>query len=155
MKVLVLTISDRVSKGVYEDRSGPEIERILGSGLVGVDVKRLVVSDDAGEIEDALERHLNMDAIITTGGTGIGPRDNTPEITGKFCDRLIPGIAEYLRRESFKQTANAVLSRGVAGVKGHTVIVNLPGSVKGAGFCAELLVSLLPHACKMVSGEGH
>jgi molybdopterin adenylyltransferase len=155
MKVLVLTISDRASDGIYEDKSGPGIEKILEGGLPEVDIERMVVSDDARDIEDALAGHLNMDVIITTGGTGIGPRDNTPDITEKFCDRMIPGVAEYLRRESCSQTVNAVLSRGVAGLKGSTIIINLPGSEKGAVFCAELLVPVLPHACKMVRGEGH
>ena len=72
-----------------------------------------------------------------------------------FCDRSIPGIAEYLRRESCNETLNAVLSRGVAGYKGTTIIINLPGSVKGATFCAELLLPILPHACDMIHGKGH
>ena len=155
MKILVLTISDRASQGVYEDKSGPAIESILAEKLPETAIERLIVSDDANAIEETFSSHLDNDVIVTTGGTGIGPRDITPDITEKFCDRLIPGIAEYLRNESLKQTINAVLSRGVAGVKGNTLIVNLPGSVKGASFCAEQLIQILPHAMKMMRGKGH
>ena len=155
MKILVLTISDRASQGVYEDKSGPAIESILAEKLPETAIERLIVSDDANAIEETFSSRLDNDVIVTTGGTGIGPRDNTPDITEKFCDRLIPGISEYLRNESLKQTINAVLSRGVAGVKGNTLIVNLPGSVKGASFCAEQLIQILPHAMKMMRGKGH
>jgi len=155
MKILVLTISDRVSEGVYEDRSGPTVEEVLRAGIQGAVIDRLVVPDDAAEIEQAFEAHLDMDVILTTGGSGIGPRDVTPDVTTRFCDALIPGIAEHLRRESYRETPYALLSRAVAGRKGLTVIVNLPGSVNGARFCAELLVEILPHACAMVRGEGH
>ena len=155
MKILVLTISDRASEGVYEDRSGPAVEKVLDEEFPGAEIERLIVSDEAAEIEGAFEKHADYDVILTTGGSGIGPRDNTPDVTMSFCDRMIPGIAEYLRSESCKETLNAVLSRGVAGYKGTTIIVNLPGSVKGAAFCAELLVPILPHACDMIRGKGH
>ncbi len=155
MKILVLTISDRAAGGVYEDRSGPAVEEALREGIPGARIKRLVVPDDERGIEQAFEAHLDSDVIITTGGSGIGPRDVTPDVTARFCDALIPGIAEHLRRESFRETPYALLSRAVAGRKGRTVIVNLPGSVKGAGFCAGLLVEILPHAIAMVRGEGH
>ena len=155
MKILVLTISDRASKGIYEDRSGPAVEKALEEGLQGVEIERLIVSDDVAEIAEAFEKHMEYDVILTTGGSGIGPRDNAPDVTMNICDRMIPGIAEYLRSESCKETINAVLSRGVAGYKGTTIIVNLPGSVKGAVFCAKLLLPILPHACDMILGKGH
>jgi molybdopterin adenylyltransferase len=155
MKILVLTISDRASEGVYEDRSGPTVEEVLRAGIQGAGIERLVVPDDAAKIEQAFEAHLDRDVILTTGGSGIGPRDVTPDVTARFCDALIQGIAEHLRRESYRETPYALLSRAVAGRKGRTIIVNLPGSVKGARFCAELLVEILPHACAMVRGEGH
>ena len=155
MKVLVLTISDRASQGMYDDKSGPAIKSILTEKLPEAAIERLIVSDDAIAIEEAFSSHLDKDVIITTGGTGIGPRDNTPDITERFCGRLIPCIAEYLRNESIKQTINAVLSRGVAGIKSNTLIINLPGSVKGASFCTELLIQILPHTLKMMRGEGH
>lgn len=155
MKVRVLTISDRASQGVYEDKSGPAIECILAEKLPESIIDRLIVPDEENAIKEAFANNLDKDIIITTGGTGIGPRDITPDITEKFCDRLIPGISEYLRNESLKQTINAVLSRGVAGIKGTTLIINLPGSVKGASFCAEQLINILPHAMKMMRGKGH
>ena len=155
MKILVLTISDRASEGVYEDRSGPAVLEVLGAGIQGAHIERLVVPDDKKEILKAFESNLDKDVIVTTGGSGIGPRDVTPDVTERFCDALIPGIAEHLRRESYRETPYALLSRAVAGRKGRTVIVNLPGSVKGARFCAGLLVDILPHACAMVRGEGH
>jgi molybdopterin adenylyltransferase len=155
MKVLVLTVSDRASRGVYDDRSGPAIESVFRETLPDTTISRSIVPDDEREIIAAFERNPDTDVIITTGGTGIGPRDVTPEATVKCCDRLIDGIADYLRRESCKQTVNAVLSRGTAGVRGKTIIINLPGSVKGATFCAELLMPVLPHALAMLKGEGH
>ena len=155
MKILVLTISDRASEGIYEDRSGPAVEEVLRAGIPGAGIERLVVSDDEAEILKIFESHLDRDVILTTGGSGIGPRDVTPDVTARFCDALIPGIAEHLRRESYRETPYALLSRAVAGRRGRTVIVNLPGSVKGARFCAQLLVEILPHACAMVRGEGH
>ena len=155
MRALVLTISDRASKGVYEDKSGPEIERILIANFPEIEVTREIIPDSKEIIQERFTLNLNKDLILTTGGTGIGPRDVTPEATDLFCDRHIPGIGEYLRRESCNQTTNAVLSRGSAGIKGKTIIINLPGSVKGVIFCTELLVPILPHAFKMISGEGH
>jgi molybdopterin adenylyltransferase len=155
MKVLVLTISDRAFKGVYQDESGPAIEKALTFGLPDATVELQIVPDVKEEISKAFGSHLDKDVILTTGGTGLGPRDITPDVTEQFCDKLIPGISDYLRRESCAQTKNAVLSRGVAGIKGNTVIVNLPGAVKGAQFCTKLLIPILQHALKMIKGEGH
>ncbi|MBN2184178.1 MAG: MogA/MoaB family molybdenum cofactor biosynthesis protein [Candidatus Krumholzibacteriota bacterium] len=155
MKILVLTISDRASKGEYEDLSGPAVEKILIEKIPKADVARGIISDDRSGIEKKFGESLDYDVIITTGGTGLGPRDNTPEATEAFCDRLIPGIAEYLRRESCSETLNAVLSRGRAGIKDASLIINLPGSVRGASFCAGLLAGLLPHALRMIEGGGH
>ncbi len=155
MRVLVLTISDRASAGVYEDKSGPAVEEALGNNIPDAEIERQIVPDEKAEIEKALSGNLDKDIIITTGGTGLGPRDITPDVTSEFCDRLIPGIAEYLRTESLKETLNALLSRGVAGIKDKTIIINLPGSVSGARFCAELLTAVLKHALAMVRGEGH
>jgi molybdopterin adenylyltransferase len=155
MRVLVLTISDRASQGVYEDRSGPVIESVLREADSGMSIERLIVSDDAAEILGAFRAHGDADFIVTTGGTGLSSRDITPEVTASYCDRLIPGIAEYLRTESCKTTLNAMLSRGVAGVKGNTIIINVPGSPKAGAFCARLLAPILTHALDMVNGSGH
>ena len=155
MKILVITISDRASRGEYEDLSGPAVKEIFDEAIPGADVGIVVVPDEQDEIVRALESGLGGDAIITTGGTGLGPRDITPEVTERFCDRPVPGISEMLRAESLNETPNAALSRGYSGMKGRTLVVNIPGSVRGASFCARLLVPLLTHAGGMISGEGH
>ncbi len=155
MKILVITISDRASKGEYEDLSGPAVREILEESIPGAEVEVVVVPDEEDEIERALESGLGRDAIITTGGTGLGPRDITPEVTERFCDRAVPGISEMLRAKSLKETPNAALSRGYAGMKGNTLVVNIPGSVRGASFYARLLAPLLIHAARMINGEGH
>ncbi|MCK4537655.1 MAG: MogA/MoaB family molybdenum cofactor biosynthesis protein [Candidatus Krumholzibacteria bacterium] len=155
MKVLVLTISDRAHRGEYEDLSGPAVEKILLEGMEDTIVERAIVSDDEPDIENVLRASGTFDIILTTGGTGLGPRDVTPEATQRACDRIIPGIGEYLRGESLRETKSAVVSRGTAGMIGKTIVVNMPGSVKGASFCAGLLVDILPHALAMARGEGH
>ncbi len=155
MKVLVLTISDRAYQGVYRDLSGPAVEEVLRAEIPAVKVQRKIVPDEREMILEAYAEGLDTDAVITTGGTGLSRRDITPEVTGEFCDRMIPGIAEYLRNRSLEETLNAVLSRGAAGVKHRTLIVNLPGSEKGARFCAKVLAPVLSHAHRMIMGEGH
>ena len=155
MKVLVLTISDRAAAGEYEDRSGPAVEEALRDAIAGIAVDRAIVTDDIDAIEEALAGAARYDVVLTTGGTGLGPRDNAPEATERFCERPVPGIAELLRRESLAETPNAVLSRGTAGLAGRTLVVNLPGSVRGASFCAGILAPLLPHAVEMLGGGGH
>jgi molybdenum cofactor synthesis domain-containing protein len=155
MRILVLTISDRAHAGVYKDLSGPAVEEAVMKKIPGASVERKVVPDDRDMIIEAFSEHLDREVILTTGGTGLSPRDITPEVTAEFCERDIPGIAEFLRAESLRETPNAVLSRGTAGIRGKTIIVNLPGSVKGAGFCAEAIAPVLVHAHGMVMGKGH
>ncbi len=155
MKVLVLTISDRASKGIYADESGPAIETVLRGHVSDIEIFRAIVPDEKKDILAAFSANIDVDVILTTGGTGLSPRDVTPEVTQTYCDRLVPGIAEMLRAESLKQTPNAVLSRGAAGAKGTTLIVNLPGSVRAAEFCAGLVAPLLEHAVRMMKGQGH
>ena len=155
MKILVITISDRASRGEYEDLSGPAVKTILEESLDGAEIEVVIVPDEQSEIERALESGLGSTAIITTGGTGLGPRDITPDVTERFCDRPVPGISEMLRAESLRETRNAALSRGYAGMKDRTLIVNIPGSVRGASFCADLLAPLLEHAAGMINGDGH
>ena len=155
MRILVVTISDRASRGEYEDLSGPAVKTILEESIIGADVEVVIVPDERDEIERALESGLDRAAVITTGGTGLGPRDITPEVTEQFCDCVVPGISEMLRAESLKETPFAALSRGYAGMKGRTLVVNIPGSVRGASFCARLLAPLLVHAMGMISGGGH
>ena len=155
MKVNVITISDRASKGIYEDKSGPEIEKILKENFSLIEINRIIVPDEKDNIELALKDYENFDFIITTGGTGIGPRDITPEICRKFCDKELPGISEIIRAESYKETPMAMLSRGYSGMKGNTIVVNFPGSVKAVRLCTKIFTKIMGHAVKMFRGDGH
>jgi len=154
MKVTVITISDRASRGVYEDLSGPKIVEILKEQIENVKIERIVVPDEKSEILKALQ-NANADFMITTGGTGISERDVTPEICAEYCDKDLPGIAEILRVESYKETPMAMLSRGYAGMKNQTIIVNFPGSVKAVILCTKVVIPMMKHAVKMFKGEGH
>jgi molybdopterin adenylyltransferase len=153
--VSVITISDRASRGEYPDRSGPEIVSILRESFPEAQIDVEVVPDEAGAITAAFEIHGRADFILTTGGTGISARDVTPETTRSYCERELPGIAEALRAESYRETPTAVLSRGVAGIKGNTIIVNFPGSVKAVRLCTRVLIPVMEHALSMLRGEGH
>ena len=155
MKVAVITVSDRASAGVYEDRSGPEIIRVLVEALPGIETSLSVVPDEADRLLAALHAQAASDWIITTGGTGIGPRDITPEATGAFIERDLPGIAEALRAASLAETPFAMFSRGRAGQRGHCLVVNFPGSPRAVRLCTKLLLPLLEHGPAMVHGEGH
>ena len=155
MTVTVLTISDRASRGIYEDRSGPEIEAVLRARFPAAVLRREVVPDEEPAIRAALGRHADADFILTTGGTGISPRDVTPQATRAFCDTDLPGIAEALRAASLRETPAAMLSRGWAGMRGKTIVVNFPGSVKAARSCTSVLIPVMGHALKMIRGEGH
>ncbi|MBT3169158.1 MAG: MogA/MoaB family molybdenum cofactor biosynthesis protein [Candidatus Cloacimonetes bacterium] len=154
MKVTVITISDRASRGIYEDLSGPKIVEILKEQIENVKIERVIVPDEKPEILKALQ-NANANFIITTGGTGISERDVTPEICAEFCDKELPGIAEILRAESYKETPMAMLSRGYAGMKNKTIIVNFPGSVKAVTLCTKVIIPMMKHAIKMFQGEGH
>ena len=155
MKIAVVTVSDRASKGVYADRSGPAIEATLRELLPTIEIELDLVPDEKTEILAALARHPDADWILTTGGTGPSPRDVTPEATREFCDRAMPGIADFLRLKSLEETPHAVFSRGAAGMRGAQYVVNFPGSEKAARSCAAWLAPLLDHGVKMAHGEGH
>ena len=155
MKVAVITISDRASRGDYADASGPEIEKDVRSRFADAEVTRRVVPDEQPRILAALEDCAGADFILTTGGTGISPRDVTPEATRRFLDRELPGIAECLRARSLAETPAAMLSRGVAGLKGGTIVVNFPGSVSAVRLCMTVIGPIMEHALRMVRGEGH
>lgn len=155
MKIAVITISDRASRGIYEDQSGPAIEKMIRDFDSGIEVIRQIVPDGKENVITALKQHPDADWIITTGGTGPSPRDQTPEATQAFCDRLLPGLAEYFRFKSLEQTQFAVFSRGICGMKKTQYIVNFPGSVSGAQFHTQLLVPLLTHGVDMALGKGH
>ncbi len=152
MKAAVLTVSDGVARGERDDESGALLEQLLAAD--GYGVARHVVPDDADEIAEAI-RELADDArlVLTTGGTGIAPRDVTPEATTTAVDRLAPGIAEALRADSIAKTPHGLLSRGIAGVIGSTLVVNLPGSTGGCRDGFAVLRPALAHALALLAGE--
>lgn len=157
MRVAVLTISDSVSRGEREDLSGPAVIAFC-RGLQWEILATRQVSDDLEAIQKQLCELADsgrLDLILTTGGTGIGPRDNAPEATQAIAQRVIPGIAEEMRRKGLEKTPTAVLSRGVAVTRAKTLIVNLPGSPKGATESIEAIAHLLPHAVHVLHGARH
>jgi molybdenum cofactor synthesis domain-containing protein len=120
--------------------------------------QKIIIPDDYETITKTLRSfsdEQNVDVVLTTGGTGLGPRDVTPEATTAVCDRRIPGFAEILRSEGSKKTPNAVLSRGVSAMRDKTLIINLPGSPKAVRECMEIILDILPHAVDMMRGGGH
>jgi molybdenum cofactor synthesis domain-containing protein len=149
----VVTVSDSCSRGERQDASGPAVAELLQKLQFSV-VVREVIPDDEIKIQNLLIRLAREVAlIVTTGGTGISPRDVTPEATTKVCDRLLDGIAERMRSEGMKKTPFAALSRGVCGVRGKALILNLPGSPRGASESLEAVGNLLAHAIELLSGK--
>ena len=149
----VVTVSDSCARGERKDGSGPAVTKLLERLQFHV-IAREVVSDDEIQIQNLLIRLAReVRLIVTTGGTGIAPRDVTPEATAKVCHRLLDGVAEKMRSEGTKKTPFAALSRGVCGVRGGALILNLPGSPAGAVESLEAVASLLPHAIDLLSGK--
>jgi len=157
MRVVILTISDSVSDGVRGDASGPALrERCLQLGWDVV--AQAVLPDEPASIRERLISLVNDGAaelILTTGGTGIGPRDSTPEATKEACLKLLPGIPEVMREYGRKKNPRAALSRAVAGIRGNVLIVNLPGSPRGAVESLDSVAELLPHALEVLRGARH
>jgi molybdopterin adenylyltransferase len=154
--VAVVTVSDRSARGERPDASGPRLaELVAGAGHEVV--RREVVPDDPQALTALLLRLAGegIDLVLTSGGTGIGPRDRTPEATTRACDRLLPGIAEAVRAASLAATPHAMLSRAVAGVAGRTLIVNLPGSPGGAGDGWAVIAPVVEHAVAQLAGGDH
>jgi len=148
----VLTVSDRVSRGEAEDKSGDALDELLAAD--GYDVERRVVPDEREQIAAAL-RELAQSArlVLSTGGTGLAPRDVTPEATRDVLDREAPGIAQALRADSIQKTPHGLLTRGVAGVAGSTLVVNLPGSTGGCRDGYAVLRPALEHALRLLADE--
>jgi molybdopterin adenylyltransferase len=156
VRAAVLTVSDGVARGEREDESGAVLERLLVEE--GHEVVRRVVPDERSEIAEAIEELTDeMELVLTTGGTGVAPRDVTPEATASVLERQVPGIAEAVRADAARRTPHGLLSRGVAGIRGRALVVNLPGSPGGCRDGFAVLREALPHAVKLLAGEqgGH
>lgn len=156
MRIGILTVSDRASQGIYEDESGPALREMIEKHF-GEDVDLMhIVPDEFMEIKRALQKWCDdakLDLILTTGGTGFAPRDVTPEATRGVIEREAPGLVQAMIAASLQKTPHAMLTRMVAGIRGQTLIVNLPGSPKAA--CENLAVILpaLPHAIELLRGK--
>ena len=153
-KACVITVSDRVYAGIYKDESGPAVAKMLSENGYEV-TDTIIIPDDMEIIKKALLAYCGqgIHLIITTGGTGFAPSDVTPEATMAVIEKPAPGIAEYMRYRSMEVTPRAILSRGVAGIRGKSLIINLPGSPKGAAENLSFVLPRLTHGLDMLNGE--
>ncbi|MHB8174244.1 MAG: MogA/MoaB family molybdenum cofactor biosynthesis protein [Nitrospirota bacterium] len=155
IKAAVLTMSDKGSRGEREDLSGPAVMEMLKNA--GAEIIHYEIIPDEAEVISAclirLSGEAGADLIVTTGGTGVSPRDVTPEATKAVIDRELPGMAEAMRTESLKKTPHAMISRAVCGIRGKTLIINLPGSLKGATENLAVLLPAIPHAIEKICGS--
>ncbi|HVC00023.1 MAG TPA: MogA/MoaB family molybdenum cofactor biosynthesis protein [Candidatus Dormibacteraeota bacterium] len=157
MRVGILTISDSVSSGDREDRSGAAVAESC-QGLGWEVVSRAILPDDEARIADQLIRLADvdrLDLVLTVGGTGLGPRDRTPEATARVAERMVPGLGECMRASGAKTNPHALLSRSLGACRGRTLILNLPGSPRGAVESFQSVAELLPHAIEILHGAGH
>jgi molybdenum cofactor synthesis domain-containing protein len=151
----IITVSDKGSQGQRQDLSGPAIAQMLAGSSIEV-VRTLIIPDETDRIAAAIVMLADtekLDFILTTGGTGVSPRDLTPDATLKVIDRELPGMAEAMRQESRKITPHAMISRAVAGIRGRCLIVNLPGSPKGATENLAVILPALKHAIDKIQGD--
>lgn len=156
LKVGIITASDKGSRGEREDKSGATIKELVVN-LPGEVVSYAVIPDEKEVIKEKMLEMIEkekLDLILTTGGTGLGPRDVTPDVTLEIVERVIPGIGEAMRLESLKKTNRAMLSRAVAGSRGNSLIINLPGSPKAVRECLEVVLPVIPHALEILQGRG-
>ena len=157
MKIAVITISDSVASGTSQDASGPAV--VARCQQLNWSVASIhLIPDEPAQIQALLGKLADEDAvdvILTTGGTGLGPRDSTPEATQAIAERLIPGMAEQMRRKGLEHTPRAILSRGIAAIRRTTLILNLPGSPKGAVESLDAVAALLPHSIQIIHGARH
>jgi molybdenum cofactor synthesis domain-containing protein len=153
-KVAIITVSDKGSRGEREDASGPALKKFLGDSYDTGDI--VIVPDEATVIAGAIKRLIDdekFDLVVTTGGTGVTKRDVTPEATRSVIDRDLPGFAEAIRMESYKITPHGIISRGICGIRGESMIINLPGSPKGAVECLGFVIDAIPHALAKIKGD--
>ena len=157
MNIAVITISDSVARGTSKDASGPAVIARCQQ-LNWIVAATHLLPDEPAQIQSLLRRladENSVDLILTTGGTGLGPRDSTPEATQAIAQKLIPGMAEQMRRKGLEHTPRAILSRGIAAIRGATLILNLPGSPKGAVESLDAVRALLPHCIQIIHGARH
>lgn len=157
IRAVVVTVSDRCARGEREDESGEMLAGLLAGAGAEV-VGRAVVADDAGPLAETLRRwadRADVNLVVTTGGTGLSPRDHTPEATRVVIEREAPGLAEAMRAETLRQTPTAMLSRGVCGTRSGALIVNLPGSPRGVRECFEVIRPVLAHAVSILADRPH
>ena len=155
-RIGILTVSDRASRGEYEDRGGPAIHAYLGE-VLSSEWKAVarVIPDEREEIARALEQLVDEEGcclVVTTGGTGPAPRDVTPEATEDVCEKMMPGFGELMRTESLKAVPTAILSRQTAGIRGGALIVNLPGQPKAIGECLDAVFPAIPYCVDLIGG---
>ncbi|HRO50351.1 MAG TPA: molybdopterin adenylyltransferase [Hyphomicrobium sp.] len=155
-KIGVVTVSDRASAGTYEDKGGPAIADVLGEILTSPwEAVRRLVPDDAALVSRTLEELADQQAcslIFTTGGTGPSPRDVTPEATEAVCEKMLPGFGELMREKSLAQVPTAILSRQTAGIRGKTLIVNLPGKPQSIRLCMLAVFPAIPYCIDLIGG---
>ncbi|KQC08713.1 MAG: cytoplasmic protein [Smithella sp. SDB] len=151
----IITVSDKGSQGKREDLSGPAIAEMLADAAIEIK-KTLIIPDETDQIQKAIINFAdveNLDLILTSGGTGVSPRDLTPDATLKIIDKQIPGMAEAMRHQSMQITPHAMISRAVAGIRGKSLIINLPGSPKGAKENLAVILPALKHAIEKIKGD--
>ena len=155
IRSVVITVSDACARGEREDTSGAALVELL-EGIGATVVERKIMSDDLDPLSESLRQFAarrDVNLILTTGGTGLGPRDNTPEATRRIIEREAPGISEAMRVETLKQTPMAMISRGVSGVCSSTLVINLPGSPKAVRESFAVIKPVLPHVIDLLAGK--